>query len=79
MLGLIKSRGGEIMILKYIEKRKKRKEREQYDKGYDWAAGILLRSGCVEEVESYTYGREYHIFDSGAIHAVRDFIKLKNR
>lgn len=52
--------------------------KEQYNRGYDWAAGNLLRGEITPEyIEGQTCGHESEPFDRGALDAMLEIEKLK--
>ena len=66
---------GEIMF-KWLSKYKKVKnKKEDYNNGYDYAAGALLRKDkTVKELKTYFFDSESDSFDIGIIDAIN---KLK--
>lgn len=66
----------------YFKERKRRRQAERFQCGYDYAAGRLVESGGyeVEDLEAQsscakTFG-EYDDFDRGVAQAIIDFDKL---
>lgn len=58
----------------YRKKKKEKSKKEQYNTGYDYAAGKLLRNECTPlELESYI---DYDPFDYGMIDAINKLCDL---
>ena len=65
---------GEIMF-KWLSNYRKRLKKENYDNGFDYAAGVLLRKDRTAiQLTSYFYDSELDSFDRGVIDAIN---KLK--
>ena len=66
-------------ILTFIEERKAAAEKRNFERGYDWAAGMLLRGATEEEIQTLIECSEvfdsYNGFDEGAEQAIKDFDK----
>lgn len=61
-------------MFKFIERWRRERPDQQFRNGYDWAAGILLRGGRVDEITDYT-NAFVNAFDLGATKAVFDWIR----
>ena len=60
-----------MSIKSFFDKLRKDRETKEYDAGYDWAAGSLLRGEMTPMiVESYTLHGDITLFCSGALEAV---------
>lgn len=58
--------------------RHKTREEKEFVKGYDWAAGVLLRGEETPmSIESYMYAPMWTKFDSGALVATEKLIGLE--
>ncbi len=65
-------------MFNWLRKRKQQakeaKQKEQFNSGYDWAAGSLLRGDLtvafVEDKADYSFDGNYSYFDAGASKAV---------
>lgn len=62
------------LITNWLAAKKAKDDKELYERGYDWAAGNLLRGITLEEVESHIESsmnfNDYNSFDRGAEHAI---------
>lgn len=64
-------------MFKFIESYKAKQKAEQERKGYDWAAGALLRGEETPmSIDAYTNGNDRTAFDFGADEACRKLISL---
>ena len=61
--------------MKWLDARRKREAKANYDRGYGWAAGILLAGGTKEQVECDCDGTfDSTPFDEGGMDALRAFL-----
>jgi hypothetical protein len=57
-------------IKQYLEERRRRLAKEEYDRGYGWAmTEFYSKNVSIDEIESYSYGRMDY-FDLGAQDAI---------
>ncbi|RLB94673.1 MAG: hypothetical protein DRH26_00530 [Deltaproteobacteria bacterium] len=63
--------------MKWFAKRKEKKKFQTWTKGYDWAAGALLRGDETPvSIEAYTNCCDRDSFDLGAEAATKDLLSL---
>lgn len=61
-----------------FKKWKEKKKADLYRRGYDWAAGLLLREECcIESIQAQISISDYDSFDKGVEQAISDFIKMR--
>jgi hypothetical protein len=69
-------------ILKFFKDRKQAENQRNYQTGYDWAAGKLLRDKTPADVQSWidisVDMDSYTMFDKGAEQAIIDFENILN-
>lgn len=64
-------------MFKWLSNYRKRSRRENYNNGFDYAAGTLLRKDMTDtELTSYFYDSELDSFDHGVIDAINKLTKL---
>ena len=65
-------------LKEWLHKRKKNKDINQYVKGYNYAAGEILRGvSSPIEIESHYYGSSWTPFDRGCDDAIDLLTELK--
>jgi hypothetical protein len=64
------------MFRKFFEQRKAIRDAKLHERGYNWAAGKLLRGVTLDEIESHISECHYNAFDQGIEDAMSTFEKL---
>ena len=62
------------MVKKWLEARRKAREIKEFNDGYDWGSGWLMRGQPLDDFLAYTSGAfGISNFDRGAMQALMDF------